>query len=151
MQSIDKAVALLGDLGNAISRLAEALKQPETEFIRDAAIQRFEFCFELAWKTIQLVARLEGQDCTSPRTAFAVAWQNRWLTEETIWLDMLEERNRTSHTYHEATAKEVFNNLPGYLPHLGGLRITLAARIDEIKRSEKKDTQANDAGGTEGR
>ena len=145
MHSMDKAVALLDDLGNAISRLAEALKQPENEFIRDAAIQRFEFCFELAWKTIQSVARLEGQDCTSPRTAFSVAWQNRWLTDETIWLDMLEERNRTSHTYHEATAKEVFDNLPGYLPHLNALQITLATRVDEIKHSE--DTESDEAGG----
>ena len=136
MRSKNKVDVLLQDLGNALIRLAEALKQPENGFIRDPAIQRFEFCFELSWKSIQSVARLEGQDCPSPRMAVSVAWQNRWLTEESIWLDMLEERNRTSHTYHETTAKEVFNNLPGYLPHLTALHTMLVKRIEEIKRSE---------------
>ena len=37
----------------AIVRLNEALMATETDLSRDAAIQRFEFCFELAWKVIQ--------------------------------------------------------------------------------------------------
>ena len=148
MHATHKADALLHDLGNALIRLAEALGQPENDFIRDAAIQRFEFCFELSWKLIQSVARLEGQDCPSPRMAVSVAWQNRWLTWETVWLDMLEERNRTSHTYHEAIAKEVFSNLPGYLPHLTALHAMLVKRIAEIKRSEEN-TQLGESGETE--
>jgi hypothetical protein len=44
----------------AIMRFEEALKTPETDLTRDAAIQRFEFCFELAWKVIQEQARTEG-------------------------------------------------------------------------------------------
>ena len=36
----------------AIARLREVLQAPETDVSRDAAIQRFEFCFELAWKSI---------------------------------------------------------------------------------------------------
>ena len=34
----------------ALSRLHEALEQDETELIRDALIQRFEFTYELGWK-----------------------------------------------------------------------------------------------------
>jgi nucleotidyltransferase substrate binding protein (TIGR01987 family) len=98
VNSKSKVVVLIQDLGTALIRLADALKQPEDEFIRDAAIQRFEFCFELSWKSIQAVARLEGQNCPSPRMAVSMAWQNRWLADESIWLDMLEEWNRTSHT-----------------------------------------------------
>jgi hypothetical protein len=49
---LKKSNLLLSDLNQALLRLDEALKQPENEFIRDAAIQRFEFCFELAWKAI---------------------------------------------------------------------------------------------------
>jgi len=35
-------------LTSAVARLHEVLAQPETDVSRDAAIQRFEFCFELA-------------------------------------------------------------------------------------------------------
>ena len=69
--------------------------------------------------------------------SISTAWKNRWISDEALWLDMLEERNRTSHTYKEATAKEVFANLPQYLPHLTALSTTLAKRIEEIKRQKK--------------
>ena len=43
----------LDSLGAAVARLEAALAQPKTEWTRDAAIQRFEFSFELAWKTVK--------------------------------------------------------------------------------------------------
>ncbi len=36
------------------ARLAEAVSQAETEIIRDATIQRFEFTFEAVWKALKL-------------------------------------------------------------------------------------------------
>jgi nucleotidyltransferase substrate binding protein (TIGR01987 family) len=85
-----KAESLLADFELAVSRLANVLKQPENEFIHDAAIQRFEFCFELASKSVQIIAKLEGQECASPRTAFSTAWRNGWVSGEETWLDMLD-------------------------------------------------------------
>jgi len=43
----------------AVDRFRKALEVLETDVSRDAAIQRFEFCFELAWKAIQERAREE--------------------------------------------------------------------------------------------
>ncbi len=57
----------LDSFATAITRFAEALSAPVTDLTRDAAIQRFEFCFELAWKVIQERARAEGLDCQSPK------------------------------------------------------------------------------------
>jgi nucleotidyltransferase substrate binding protein (TIGR01987 family) len=102
----------------AISRLNAVLKAPESDINRDAAIQRFEFCFELAWKFIQERARDEGLDCQSPRGCLRVAFKTLWIEDEQCWLAMLEDRNRTSHTYDEALAKAVFRRLPNYLPLL---------------------------------
>lgn len=133
---VERATLLLTDLENALGRLAAALKEPEGEFIRDAAIQRFEFCFELAWKSVQSVARLEGQECTSPRAAFSLAWRSGWASEEAAWLDMLDDRNKTTHTYREATAKEVFGNLPRHLPHLAQLHVALTTRVQEIQAQD---------------
>lgn len=134
-QRTTRARLLLEDLGNAVARLRDALSQTENEFIRDAAIQRFEFSFELAWKAVQAVARLEGQPCHSPRAAVSTAWQNGWVTDEAAWLDMLDARNKTSHTYRAAVAREVFDSLSGHLPHLGDLREALLARLAAIEGS----------------
>jgi nucleotidyltransferase substrate binding protein (TIGR01987 family) len=105
----------------AIARLREVLKQPENDVSRDAAIQRFEFCFELAWKSIQERARDEGLDCQSPKGCLQVAFKTSWIANEQGWLAMLEDRNRTSHTYDEDLAKAVFRRLPNYLPLLDAL------------------------------
>ncbi len=100
----------------AIGRFSEAIEVPETDLTRDAAIQRFEFCFELAWKVIQERARAEGLDCQSPKGCFKLAFKNGWIADEAGWVAMLEDRNRTAHTYDEALAKDVYRRFSGYLP-----------------------------------
>jgi len=110
----------------AITRLREVLDQPETDVIRDAAIQRFEFCFELAWKAVQERAREEGLECQSPKSCLTLAFKASWIVDEREWLAMLADRNQTSHTYDEALAKAVYGRLRRYLPLLEALADKLA-------------------------
>ena len=88
--------------------------------------------FELAWKSLQSVARLEAQEAVFPRAAISLAWRNAWIANEASWLDMLDDRNITSHTYRESTAQQVFSNLPSYVPLFGELHQKLTQRIREI-------------------
>jgi nucleotidyltransferase substrate binding protein (TIGR01987 family) len=106
---------------HAVVRFNKALMAPETDLSRDAAIQRFEFCFELAWKVIRERVRTEGLDCQSPKGCLKLAYKNGWLGNETGWLAMLEDRNRTAHTYDEALAKDVYRRLSAHLPLLQAL------------------------------
>lgn len=105
-------------LATAVTRLREVLNEPEDDVSRDAAIQRFEFCFELAWKAIQERARDEGLDCQSPKDCLRVAFRASWIQDEQGWLKMLADRNQTSHTYDEDLAKAVYRRLSSYLPLL---------------------------------
>jgi nucleotidyltransferase substrate binding protein (TIGR01987 family) len=109
----------------AIARFRDALMAPETDLSRDAAIQRFEFCFELAWKVIQERARTEGLECQSPKGCFKLAYKNNWIVEEAGWLAMLEDRNRTAHTYDETLAKDVYRRLSSYVPLFQALATAL--------------------------
>jgi len=106
---------------SALARLEDALEQDKTEWTRDAAIQRFEVTFELAWKSIALFARREGIECASPRQAFRTAFRLGWIEDRQLWLAMLDDRNRTSHTNSEATAEAIFADLRGYHLALSGL------------------------------
>ena len=119
--------ARLGTLGAAIGRLEAALAQPKTEWTRDAAIQRFEFSFELAWKTVAAYARSEGLEARSPREALRVAHRLAWIDDDALWLRMLDDRNRTTHIYNETVAEEIFGRLGAYAAVLDDLRRRLSA------------------------
>ena len=113
----------------ALARLQDALAQPKSQWTRDAAIQRFEFTVELAWKTIQRVAAREGVECLSPRQAFRVAAQLGWISDVALWLDMLDDRNRSSHTYNESTAELIYSHLAAYATGLDQLLAQLRATV----------------------
>lgn len=125
----DERRAVLQSLNAALNRLDDALAQPKTEWTRDASIQRFEFSFELAWKAIQRFAKDEGVDAASPRQAFRVALKLGWIEDDDAWLEMLEDRNRTSHTYREETAEQIYRRLGGHHARLS----RLASRLGSLE------------------
>ena len=108
--------------------LDEALARPVDPLIRDAAINRFEFTFEMAWKAIQAQARREALDCLSPRDCFRTAFRLGLVENDERWMGMVEDRNRTSHTYNEKTAQEVYRSLSAYASLFRDLLARLRAR-----------------------
>lgn len=121
----DSLVTRLEDFDSALARLRDALAQPKTEWTRDAAIQRFEFTFELAWKSVTIAARREGIEVASPRRAWQAAFRLGWIDDDQVWLDMLQDRNLASHSYREATAEKIHARLGAYVVVLGGLLASL--------------------------
>ncbi|RLB56108.1 MAG: hypothetical protein DRI34_09650 [Deltaproteobacteria bacterium] len=111
---------MLAAFAQALERFRQALEtDAESDLLRAGCIQYFEFCFELAWKSIKVVAGRAGQlDCLSPRAALKQAFANRWIDEEEIWLDMLESRNLMAHTYSAEAALQIYRHLAGYLPEM---------------------------------
>lgn len=117
----DKLKAQTALLRRAVERLEVALSRPKDEFVRDSAIQRFEFCFELAWKVLQPYLEREGLEARSPRSAIRAAFQVGLLPDDAQWLEMLELRNLKSHAYDEALAEKIYAALPGALQRLQDL------------------------------
>lgn len=78
------------------------------------AIQAFEFCFELSWRTLKRVLSKKGLDVASPRDTFRTAAQNHLLTHLEQWFDFQLKRNLTSHTYNDAIMDEVIAILPAF-------------------------------------
>lgn len=102
--------------------LHRALPAPSDEELRDACIQRFEFCFELCWKMLK--RRLE-HDLPSPasldgmsfRELFRVGAEQGLIDDPSPWFVYREKRNITSHTYNAAKAAEVFAVIPAFAEH----------------------------------
>ena len=96
---------------DALTRLERALAKEKDEFMRDSAIQRFEFTFDLCWKTIKAYLEIQGIRCASPNACFKEAFQQGLIEYEPIWLEMIERRNETVHTYNAEMAEEVYARL----------------------------------------
>lgn len=118
---------------NALERFRQALAEPHTTLVRDATIKRFEFTFELAWKTIQRYLRSQGIVCNSPKDCLRQAFVFQWIRDNPHWLRMIEDRNMTVHTYDEETATRIYKNLADYLP----LFEELAAGLERLAREQQ--------------
>ena len=119
------------NFNNALNRLGEMCiefsnsKDPKIkEMSRDALIQRFEFTFELAWKTLYQYMTFNGFSVRSwPREILKAAYQNGLINNEQVWLDMLDARNTLSHVYKEEQAAAVAEKIcPDFYNELATLK-----------------------------
>ena len=110
---MDRIKQIHKDFIKAIERLGHALsKDPSKDsIILDGTIQRFEFTFELAWKLAKAVLRYNGIDADTPRLVIKEAFKSRLIKNGDDWIDMLEDRNKTSHIYDEQQALKIYNKI----------------------------------------
>lgn len=126
-----------------LGRFQETLALADEPVARDACIKRFEFTFETAWKAIQADALIEGMECNSPRDCFRTAFRLGILSrQESAWMRMVEDRNRTSHTYDEEISDAVYKALGGYAALFSDLFAAL------MKREESRQKERAEEGGT---
>lgn len=111
------------DFSHALKRLEEVLDASSSDLIRDAAIKRFEFTIELAWKTLKaLLEEKSGITCASPKECFREAYRQGFINYSEQYLKLLDLRNDTAHTYNEVTADIVYEALPEALIQLQRLK-----------------------------
>jgi len=131
MKEIEISVA---NYTRAFKKLSEGIDIAENELNRDGVIQRFEFIFELFWKTIRLILMYEGFECRSPRSCIREAFRHEFIVDDEIYLDMLEDRNKSSHVYDEQTSLEIFERIK---QHYSKALATAEQRFTEyIKNAE---------------
>jgi nucleotidyltransferase substrate binding protein (TIGR01987 family) len=97
-QNFDRAFVLLRD---ALEKGPGALNQLEKEGV----IQRFEYSFELAWKTLKDYLEEGGLvfATVTPRQVLKDAFAAKVVSDGQVWIDMLDHRNLLSHTYNFAS------------------------------------------------
>ncbi|HEY4662244.1 MAG TPA: HI0074 family nucleotidyltransferase substrate-binding subunit [Candidatus Humimicrobiaceae bacterium] len=121
----------LKKLENACKKLKEGIDQATDELDRDGVIQRFEFTFELLWKALKINLENKGVIVKTPRDSFMEAFRVNLISDEKIFLDMLEDRNNTAHIYDKVTSEKIFNRIKRkYTPLI--IKI-----IDKLKMEEK--------------
>lgn len=101
------------DLINATNRLKEALNEEENEIMIDAVLHRYEFTFELAWKTLKDYLEYLGitVNTGSPREVIKESFAHELISDGEIWIKMMLARNSLSHLYDEETSRQVYNEI----------------------------------------
>ena len=81
----DRRERLLADLESALERLSEALAAPKTDLNRDASIQRFEFTFELFWKSLKFTSRSPVKSPSAQPNGLPCQWSRRtWKSVKSV-------------------------------------------------------------------
>ena len=124
LQKIENYAAAVERLGEAVD---ESRRNPDSSVVRDGVIQRFEFTFELAWKSLKDYMEDQGLNLPAPafsKQVFKAAYAGQIIHDEAVWLRMLDARNLTSHVYDEKTAADILRMIgTEFLPALQALSL----------------------------
>lgn len=101
---------------------------------QEGLIQRFEFSFELAWKTIKDFLVASGLQITpvTPETVIKEAYAAEIIDDGQVWIDMMLDRNLLAHTYDQQQFRKALTSVKEvYLPKLEQLHQWLMLKYQE--------------------
>ena len=122
----------------ALLQLQEAVtlaqQRPLSKLEEQGLIQAFEFTHELAWNTLKDFLESRGvQNLFGSKDATRAAFKAGLIENGAAWMDMIQSRNLTSHTYDEATAAQIASAIRNtYFAEFDTLRI----KLEELKKGE---------------
>lgn len=120
----------------AFSQLKEAVelarRRQLSKLEAQGLIQGFEYTHELAWKTLKDFLEAQGiMNLYGSRDTTRAAFRNGLIENGEVWMDMVDKRNLTSHTYDEETAAQVVDAIcTTYFAEFEGL----LARLQQLKK-----------------
>lgn len=126
---MDPAKIDLTLLENSLKQFEVGLN-PKNQLERDGAIQRFEFTFELSWKT--LARTLQADKPLSDNSVKGIlreAGKQALISDVDKWFEFQHARNQTSHTYNQQIADEVFTLASQFPPYVKELLVRLKRRL----------------------
>jgi nucleotidyltransferase substrate binding protein (TIGR01987 family) len=126
--NFNKAVEKLDDAVDYLRQTFEAkeIRSDQESFVfdmlKESLIQRFEYTHELAWNVMRDYAFYQGNaNVGGSRDAAREAFSLGLIEDGKLWMNMITSRNKTSHTYDETTANEIYVKImEGY--HLAFLK-----------------------------
>ena len=85
-----------------------------SELEQQGLIQGFEFTHELAWNVLKDYLEESGvSGIIGSKGATREAFKNGLIIDGESWMEMINSRNLSSHTYNQDTAKEMAINILG--------------------------------------
>jgi nucleotidyltransferase substrate binding protein (TIGR01987 family) len=121
----------------ALALLAEAVALLESgnasQLEREGTIQRFEYTWELAWKTLRDFLIHSGVQLPSltPANVIRAAFEAGLIDDGDDWIGAMKARNQMSHEYDSIAFERIVAAISTlYFPLLVALKMKLEAEID---------------------
>ena len=87
-------------------------QRPLSDLEQQGLIQGFEFTHELAWNVLKDYLEMEGiQGLIGSRSTAREAFKRGLVMDGEVWMDMIEKRNLSSHTYNQAVALTIVESI----------------------------------------
>lgn len=104
------------NFNKALEQLAsgvELMRQRElSDLEKQGLIQAFEYTYELGWQVIKDYLVWQGvTDIIGSRDTIREGFNKQLIADGEVWMNMLQDRNRTSHTYNKDTAESIIRNI----------------------------------------
>ncbi|PIT80787.1 nucleotidyltransferase substrate binding protein [Limnohabitans sp. JirII-31] len=118
---------------NALQTLTEAVElgqqRPLTKLEKQGLIQGFEFTHELGWNVLKDYLESKGfTGIIGSRDTTRLAFKNALVADGDVWMDMIKDRNQTSHTYNLDVAERIAQDiLQRFYPAFVALSATMVA------------------------
>jgi len=114
---------------SSVNRQEEFKNEGFGDVYLDLIVKRFEFTYEMSWKALKRYLEFLGFDVKNPRQTFKEGYAQQILEDENVWLDMIEQRNLSSHVYDEIEISEILDKKENYLKAFQNLKIQLEAGL----------------------
>lgn len=103
----------------ALNQLREAVnlsrKRTLNDLEKQGIIQAFEYTHELAWNTMKdFLLERGNKNIFGSKDATRMAYKLELINNGDIWMDMIQSRNKTSHTYNDEIAEEIYQKIVSY-------------------------------------
>ncbi len=147
-------VKRLSNFNKAFAKLEEAIQKVKNEYkiddqgninddsflddiIKEGIIQRFDYTHELAWNVMKdFLTEIGNVQIFGSKDATKEAFQAELINAGDVWMDMIMSRNKTSHTYNEETADDIFFKIINeYYPEFKAFK----SRMEALKNEDPGD------------
>ena len=136
--SIEKRwIQRFNNFKKSLRKLSEIVDDKEiielTEIERDSIIKRFELTFELSWNLLKDFLELQGYtELYGSRNTFRIAFERGIIHDGEMWMEMIESRIKSAHTYDEENANDITNKIYShYIELFNQLRLTMEKQVEQ--------------------
>lgn len=120
-----------------VLKKSEKAKAFADEIYRTGVIGQFGLAFELAWETLQELMRahgIEDSENGSPREILRAGFKYGFLNDESVWLQMLKDRNSATHIYDEEAFNAVLDRVyTSYIALFESFKTVMESKISALE------------------